>query len=265
LVANLDFPALQVLLEAGSLPLVKYAMDEKNREAADYFGEVVSEGETCEFCVLCKEKGEECCHRDVSWKIPGRHNVSNALGVIALALKLGVPWEKIRGGLASFTGVRRRQDLLGEPNGIAVLDDFAHHPTAVAETVAAIRRKYPGRRLWAIFEPRSNSSKRDVFQADYPKSFAHADLVLISDVFMPEKVKDGQILQVDAIVEQINREASVPKARHISGIDRMAEALVQEARPGDVLLFMSNGGFGGIQQKVLADLAATATPKKENS
>jgi UDP-N-acetylmuramate: L-alanyl-gamma-D-glutamyl-meso-diaminopimelate ligase len=124
----------------------------------------------------------------------------------------------------------------------------------VRETVEAIRRRYPARRLWAVFEPRSNSSKRDVFQEEYPQGFMAADLVLIADVFMPEKVKDGKILNVERIVEEINRTSGASKARHISGIDRMAAALVQEARSGDVLLFMSNGGFGGIQQKVLEDL-----------
>jgi UDP-N-acetylmuramate: L-alanyl-gamma-D-glutamyl-meso-diaminopimelate ligase len=254
LAANLDFPAVQELLSEYRGQLRTYAMQEKNRSRADFFGEILSDGELCSFCVLSREEGEECCHREVSWNLPGRHNASNALGLIALASQLGLSWEEIRHGLLTFQGVRRRQDVLGEIGGITVIDDFAHHPTAVRETVEAIRRRYPARRLWAVFEPRSNSSKRDVFQEEYPQGFMAADLVLIADVFMPEKVKDGKILNVERIVEEINRTSGASKARHISGIDRMAAALVQEARSGDVLLFMSNGGFGGIQQKVLEDL-----------
>ncbi|MFO1462824.1 MAG: UDP-N-acetylmuramate:L-alanyl-gamma-D-glutamyl-meso-diaminopimelate ligase [bacterium] len=260
LVANLDFEVVAELAGAFAGNQVTYAMHPRYRDRADYFGEILETGEKTKFCVVTREHGKECCHHEVAWEIPGAHNVSNALGVVALCMRLGLSWQEIREGLASFQGVKRRQDVLGEVDGILVLDDFAHHPTAVKETIAAVRKKYPQRRLWAIFEPRSNSSKRDVFQRDYPASFAAADQVLVADVFMPEKVKSGKVLDVDQVVAEINRSSSVARARHLSGVEAMIDALGREARPGDVLLFMSNGGFGGIQQKMVQALAARKAP-----
>lgn len=256
LVANLDFPVVRELVGEFSGPTLKYAMHPDQQEQADYFGEILSEGERVRFCILSQEAGHEGCHRDVEWGIPGRHNVSNALGVVVLALRLGIPWEKIQKGLATFLGVKRRQDILGEVAGVTVIDDFAHHPTAVLETVNAIRQKYSQRRLWALFEPRSNSSKRDVFQQDYPKSFLAADQVILADVFMPEKVKEAKVLDVDGVVQAINQDSASSKARHVSGVDKIVSILAEELRPGDVLLIMSNGGFGGMQEKVLKTLAS---------
>jgi len=255
LVANLDFSTVEELAAEFSGEKSTYAMKPDYHERVDYFGEILATGEKTSFCVVSREHGRECCHHEVAWEIPGAHNVSNALGVVALGTKLGLSWQQIREGLTSFQGVKRRQDILGEAGGILVLDDFAHHPTAVKETVSAVRKKYPGRRLWAIFEPRSNSSKRDVFQADYPASFADADQVLVADVFMPEKVKSGKVLDVDRVVAEVNRLSSQTKARHLPGVDAMIAALMAETRSGDVLLFMSNGGFGGIQQRALQALS----------
>ncbi len=252
LTANLDFPAVVELSEAFGGVRQTYATQEPWQGKVDYFGELLKTGEETEFCVVTREKGRDCCHHQVSWKIPGAHNVSNALGVVALCFKLGLKWDQIQKGLASFQGVKRRQDLIGEIEDIAVIDDFAHHPTAVKETVGAVKRQYPGRRLWAVFEPRSNSSKRDVFQQDYPPAFAEADQVILADVFMPEKVKEGKVLDVEKIIAEINRAGS--KARHLSGIEAIVALLVEESRPGDVLLLMSNGGFGGIHQKILTAL-----------
>jgi UDP-N-acetylmuramate: L-alanyl-gamma-D-glutamyl-meso-diaminopimelate ligase len=256
LVANLDFSVVEELLADFHGEVIRYAMQEKYRAVADYFGEVLNSGERMHFCVLSREKGHECCHHDVEWNLPGSHNVSNALGVVALCLQLGLTWGEVQKGLTTFQGVKRRQEVLGEVAGVTVIDDFAHHPTAVHETIAAIRRQYVGRRLWAIFEPRSNTSKRDVFQKDYPRSFSEADRVILADVFMPEKVKEGKPLDVDSVAAKINDEAQVLKARHISGVDAIVQFLSQEKQSGDVMLIMSNGGFGGIHQKLLEALKA---------
>ncbi len=253
LIANLDFPEVKNLSTEYLGKLSTYTLQEKLKNEADYFAEITRAEGNISFRVSSREQGKFESH-EFSWKIPGRHNVSNALGVIALTRQLGLTWEQIAQGIQSFQGVKRRQDVLAVIDDVTVIDDFAHHPTAVFETVAAIRRQYPQKRLWAIFEPRSNSSKRDVFQKDYPKSFSEADRVIIADVFMPEKVKDGHVLNVDAIVESINHEASFAKARHISGVDTIVEILLQESQTGDVLLLMSNGGFGGIHQKLLEAL-----------
>ncbi len=254
LIANLDFSVVRELIKSFPGHLVTYAMKEENREKADYFGEVMNTSPQLNFCILTREEGKECCHHEVGWGIPGQHNVSNALGVIALLSSLGIPWEKIQKGLKSFQGVRRRQEIIGEAKGILIIDDFAHHPTAVLETIAAIKEKYPDRRLWAVFEPRSNSSKRDIFQNDYPKSFLLADKVLLADVFMPEKVKDGKVLDVEELVHSINQDSKT-KARHLPGVEAIVQTLAKEALPGDVILFMSNGGFGGVQKKTLDSLS----------
>jgi len=254
LVANLDFPVVGELLGAFSKPTTTYAMQADFHGKVDYFGEILGTGAKTSFCIVSREHGNECCHHEVSWEIPGAHNVSNALGVVALCFQLGLTWEEIRRGLTTFEGVKRRQDVLGEVGGVLVIDDFAHHPTAVKETVTAVRKKYPNRRLWAVFEPRSNSSKRDVFQADYPASFEAADQVLIADVFMPEKVKTGKVLDVEHVVAEINQKAGRSKAKNLSGVETMVRSLNEDVLPGDVLLFMSNGGFGGIHQKMLQAL-----------
>ncbi|HCU23687.1 MAG TPA: UDP-N-acetylmuramate dehydrogenase, partial [Deltaproteobacteria bacterium] len=254
LIANLDFPTVVELTREFQRRAVSYAIRPEHREAADYFAEILAADGQTRFRIHSRLSAPEGW--EVNWNIPGAHNVSNALGVTALAFRLGLSWEEIRRGLETFQGVKRRQDLLGEVGGILVIDDFAHHPTAVQETVTAIRKKFPKRRLWAIFEPRSNSSKRDVFQQDYPPSFAAADRVLLADVFMPEKVKDGKVLDVASIVQSINAAAGTAKAAHLSGTEKMMAFLKSEARAGDVLLFMSNGGFGGLQQKVLEALRA---------
>lgn len=259
LVANLDFPVVEELVKDFARPLATYATNPKLQDRADYFGEILAMGNKTEFCIASREHGKECCHHEVAWEIPGAHNVSNALGVVALCFKLGLSWQEIRQGLVSFQGVKRRQDVLGEVGGVLVIDDFAHHPTAVKETISAVRKKYPDRRLWAIFEPRSNSSKRDVFQAEYPASFAMADRVMLADVFMPEKVKSGKVLDIDQVAAGINQASPQPKARHISGVETMVAVLAEESRPGDVLLLMSNGGFGGIHQKILRALQDKTT------
>ncbi|HKY62093.1 MAG TPA: UDP-N-acetylmuramate:L-alanyl-gamma-D-glutamyl-meso-diaminopimelate ligase [bacterium] len=260
LTANLDFPAVVELSEDFAGSRLTYATQEPWQGKVDYFGELLKTGEETEFCVVTREKGRDCCHHQVNWKIPGAHNVSNALGVVALCFKLGLKWDQIQRGLTTFQGVKRRQDLLGEIDGVAVIDDFAHHPTAVKETIGAVKRAYPGRRLWAVFEPRSNSSKRDVFQEDYPPAFAEADQVVLADVFMPEKVKEGKVLDVAKIVAEINRGAA--KARHLSGVESIVALLAEESKAGDVLLLMSNGGFGGIHQKILTALKNKGTAGK---
>jgi UDP-N-acetylmuramate: L-alanyl-gamma-D-glutamyl-meso-diaminopimelate ligase len=256
LIVNLDYPAAAGLLKGYSGKVVTYAMEEENRDRADYFGEVVQTGEKLRFCVLTREQGKECCHHEVEWGHWGRYNVSNALGVTALAFQIGLDWREIHGGLVSFQGVKRRQELLGEARGVTVLDDFAHHPTAVRETLAGIRERFPGRRLWAIFEPRSNTSKRDIFQKDYSEAFSAADRVILADVFMPEKVKEGKVLDVDAVVSGINRQTGSDGARHVSGVDAIVELLLKESKSGDVFLFMSNGDFGGIGPRTLKALAS---------
>jgi UDP-N-acetylmuramate: L-alanyl-gamma-D-glutamyl-meso-diaminopimelate ligase len=186
----------------------------------------------------------------------GRHNVKNALAVYALARELGIEHEKLLEGFRTFAGVRRRQEIRGEQRGVLVIDDFAHHPTAVRETIDAIRAGYPERRIWAVFEPRSNTSKRSLFEAEFADALAAADQVVLAPVFQPEKVAKGERLSVDKVVERINRQSGDQRARIADGAAEIAELIGRDARAGDVVLVMSNGGFDNVHEKILAKLAA---------
>ncbi len=183
--------------------------------------------------------------------LSGLHNVRNALASIAVAHDVGIDVQHIRSGLRLFAGVKRRLEVVGTADGVTVFDDFAHHPTAVAETLAGLRASNPGARIWAIFEPRSASSCRAIFQDDFARAFSAADEVLIAPVFR-STLPPEQRLSVPRLVEDL-RSAGV-SARAAESIDGIIDTLVSEHRGGDMVLIMSNGGFGGIHGRVLAAL-----------
>ena len=185
----------------------------------------------------------------------GRHNVKNSLAVYALGRALGIERERLLEGFRTFAGVKRRQEIRGERRGILVIDDFAHHPTAVRETIAAIRAGYAGRKIWAVFEPRSNTSKRSLFEEEFAAALALADQVAIAPVFQPEKIADGERLSVDSVVERINRLCSDERARKAGGAAEIAAMIGRDARAGDIVLVMSNGGFDNVHDKILSALA----------
>ena len=184
----------------------------------------------------------------------GRHNVNNAMAVYAMARELGIDRAALRGALASFSGVKRRQEVKGEVNGITVIDDFAHHPTAVKETVEAVRAAYPGRRLWAVFEPRSNTSRRRIFQREFPPALATADRVVVAGVYQPEKIPEDERLSPPAIVEEINRLHGDHQAVFIEMASEIPGYVADQVRSGDIILVMSNGGFDGVQEKIIKAL-----------
>jgi len=200
--------------------------------------------------------GVECT---ATLRVPGAINARNALGVYVLARRLGLRGDEILPGLRSFTGVARRQELVGEFNGIALIDDFAHHPTAVAGSIAAIRQHYPGRRLWAVFEPRSNTSRRKVFQREYVDAFAAADRVIIGGVFQKQTdaVSADELFSPDQLASNLN--ARGIKARAYPEIETIVVGLTRNAKPGDVILLMSNGSFGGLREKLAAALGGSAS------
>ncbi len=187
----------------------------------------------------------------------GRHNVANALAALVVALERGVDAERAAAALARFRGVRRRQEVRGEARGVTVLDDFAHHPTAVRETLAAMRVRYPGRRVWAVFEPRTNTSRRTVFQRDYAEALAAADRVLLSVVpDTPIYSITGEVTErLDAATLAADVRSAGTPAEAIDGVDAIVARVVAEAEPGDVVLVMSNGAFDGIWDKLLGELA----------
>ena len=183
----------------------------------------------------------------------GAHNVRNALAAIAVANAVGIPSETIAGGLARFKGVKRRLEVFGEASGVTVYDDFAHHPTAIAETLAGLRAANPRRRIWAVFEPRSASSSWRVFQQDFARAFDAADEVIIAPVArtsLPERER----LSTAQLVGDLN--GAGQHARDPASLDEIVSVIAREHTDGDLVVFMSNGGFGGIHQKMLQALAS---------
>ena len=183
----------------------------------------------------------------------GAHNVRNALAAMAVAGAVGVDPQSIAAGVAQFKGVKRRLEALGTVAGVTVYDDFAHHPTAIAETLAALRAARPDARIRAVFEPRSASSCRRVFQQAFADSFRAADDVIIAAVFRSNLPED-QRLSAEQLVTDL-RTAGTP-ARYVPSIDDIVELLVRERREGDQVVLMSNGAFGGIHGKLIAALSS---------
>jgi len=188
--------------------------------------------------------------------LPGRHNAANGAAVAIVLLQLGFSPEDVADAFHGFLGVARRQEVIGEFGGVLVIDDFAHHPTAVRETIGAIRARYPGRPVTAVFEPRSNTSRRKLFQREFSEALANADSVVVAPVFGAETFAPGERLDPEEVAAAVR--AAGRKALHIEGIDRIVEHLAAAARPGDLILLMSNGGFGGIQGKLAAALGGPA-------
>jgi len=190
---------------------------------------------------------------DVMLPLFGAHNVRNALAAIAVAHEIGVPAPKIVEGLRTFKGVKRRLEISGEAGGVTVYDDFAHHPTAIAETLAGLRAANPDRRIWAVFEPRSASSSRKIFQQDFAKAFGAADEVIIAPVFRTNLPESDRLSSEDLVKDL---RAAGQHARGPGSIDEIIETIVRERKSGDLVVFMSNGGFGGIHSRMLHALSA---------
>ena len=179
----------------------------------------------------------------------GRHNVENAAAVAALCLGLGLTPDEINAAFKSFQGIKRRQEVVGVKNGVTVLDDFAHHPTAIRLTLEAVKEAYPGQRLWAVFEPRSATSRRKVFEQDFPDSFLAADQVVFGGPFASEKIKKEDRLDPERVVDLIRQKGV--NANFIAEVDDIVAFIAENVESGDVVLVMSSGGFGGIHQKIL--------------
>lgn len=201
----------------------------------------------------------------VTTTLSGGHNVLNVLSVYALLRSLG-SWtpgarphgfksDAIARAISSFQGVKRRQEVIYNQGGLIIIDDFAHHPTAVRETIQAIRQRYPECQLWAVFEPRSNTSKRAVFQQEYAQAFAGADQAILARVFQPEKVPDGRVLDVARLATEITAEGT--PARVISDTASIVSYLLAQVSAPAVILIMSNGGFDGLHHKLIKGFDAS--------
>jgi UDP-N-acetylmuramate: L-alanyl-gamma-D-glutamyl-meso-diaminopimelate ligase len=184
--------------------------------------------------------------------LPGAHNVSNALAMLGVACELGLSTPVVQQALATFKGVRRRQEIRGERAGVTIIDDFAHHPTAVRATIEALRPWSAGRRLWAIFEPRTNTSRRRVFQSRYAAAFDSADLVLIKEPPGMDSIARDERLSARQLAEDIA--ARGVEAHYFPDVDAILAFVVPRARPGDVLLVMSSGPFDRLPDRLLQAL-----------
>ena len=179
----------------------------------------------------------------------GRHNVENAAAVAALCLGLGLTVKEINSAFKSFQGIKRRQEVVGVKKGVTVLDDFAHHPTAIRLTLEAVKEAYPGQRVWAVFEPRTATSRRKVFEQDFPDSFLGADRVVFAGLFAPEKIREKDRLDPERVVTLIRQKGG--NANFIPEVDGIVGFMAENVENRDVVLVMSSGGFGGIHQKIL--------------
>ena len=194
------------------------------------------------------------CLGDVETPLTGAFNVRNCLAAIAAAVAVGAEWDGIVEGLRTFRSVRRRMEIKGEERGVLVIDDFAHHPTAVRETIAAVRQRFGARRVVAVFEPRSYTAQRHEMQDPYRRALSSADEVVLAGRSDPDRYDAETGLNRDVLVRGI-QESGTP-ARYIPDPDEIVRALGSELKEGDVVLFMSNGGFGGVHGKMLDTLRA---------
>ena len=245
-VVNADDPRVVDAAREAHAPLVRVALDIPD---ADFSArDIVFGSDGTQFTLV--EAGLPTIR--LSSPLLGLHNVRNALGAIALVRSLGLSDTEIARSLPRFAGVRRRLEVKGETKGILVVDDFAHHPTAVAGTLQAARARFPGRRLWALFEPRSNTAGRKMFMDDYAEAFSGADALVVAPVFHAQRL--GPDNQIDRAALARRFEAAGKPAFAPDGIDAIPEILRREARAGDVLILMSSGAFGGLPETLLERL-----------
>jgi len=193
---------------------------------------------------------------EFEFALAGEYNVWNATAAAALAAGCGISTDAIAAALKTFKSVKRRLEVRAEVNGITIIDDFAHHPTAIAGTLKALRARYPKARLWVILEPRSNTLRRNVLQNALAKSLALADEIVVANVFKSDAIPEAERLDVAVLVAQIVR--SGRRARVLADADDIVQRAAPEMRPGDVVAILSNGGFGGIYEKLPRQLEGLA-------
>ncbi len=240
LLANGDDPNLEPLLGVTHCPVKRFGLGEGNavRAMNVRLGATASEFELPSF--------------KFHLNLVGELNVRNALAAVACARHCGISNHQIQEAFATFRSVRRRMEVRGVPGGVTVVDDFGHHPTAIRETLRALRIKYGRDRIWAVFEPRTNTTRRNVFQRELTEAFADADAVVLAPVARAELLAPEARLDTGRLIETLR--AAGKQADLIEGVDSIVSHLVQGARGGDVVCVFSNGGFGGIHEKLLARL-----------
>jgi len=202
---------------------------------------------------------------DFEFSLGGEYNVWNATAAAALAASCGISKDEIRAALKTFKSVKRRLEVKAQVNGVTIIDDFAHHPTAIASTLTALRSRYPGARIWTILEPRSNTLRRNVLQNDLASSLALADEVVVAGIFKSDSIPEHERLDLGGLATQIQRRGR--RARVISDVDSIVQMVAPDMRSGDVVAILSNGGFGGIYEKLpqrLKTLGGNATTQNSS-
>src|SRR5580658_1419566 len=242
LLANGDDPNLAPLLGVTHCPVKRFGLGADN----SIYGFNPRYGPTASEFVIpsCK------FHLD----LVGEINVRNALAVVACAKHCGLSNKQIQSAFDTFKGVKRRMEVRGIAGGVTVVDDFGHHPTAIRETLRALRLRYAHQRIWAVFEPRSNTTRRNIFQKELAESFRQADAVLVSQIARLELLKPEERLGPRRLLQEL--QAAGRSAVYLADADAIVAHLRREAAGGDVICVFSNGGFGGIHEKLLATLGA---------
>jgi UDP-N-acetylmuramate: L-alanyl-gamma-D-glutamyl-meso-diaminopimelate ligase len=242
-------PALRRAAEKAFCPVETYGFTSGNDWVANEFA---VEGELMRF----RMEHRRTPFGEFSLTATGRHNALNAMAAMAVAHGRGISAAQIDQALATFRSVKRRMDVKGEIGGVLIVDDFAHHPTAVKATIEAARTRWPGRRLWAILEPRSNSMRRKVFQEALPKALALGDEVILGGVYRAQQLGDENRMDPEAVAANVR--ALGKDAQVFPSSDAIAEHLSTAAKPGDLLLIMSNGSFDGLCEKLLKRLVSAS-------
>ncbi|MBF0199703.1 MAG: UDP-N-acetylmuramate:L-alanyl-gamma-D-glutamyl-meso-diaminopimelate ligase [Desulfamplus sp.] len=239
---------LSDILPAAKCHIEYYGINEEEYPLAWSFSGLARESAKTRFTLINPAK-ESCT---VKTSMMGSHNALNTIAAFGAAKRAGVADEVILDALNHFKGIRRRQEIRGIKNGITVMDDFAHHPSAVRETIAAVKPFFTGGRLIAVFEPRTNSSMRDIFQADYAASFDDADIACVREPSMLEKIPENERLSTKQMVMDIAKRGV--DAFYFEDTCQIIDFIVKSARPQDVVLIMSNGGFDNIHEQLLEQL-----------
>ncbi len=249
LVAHIEDPVVAGLVRSARCPVIAYG----SGEGCEWrLADLRVKGLHSDFAVYYRDQLQGRCRLPM----PGLHNGLNALAVIALLRHLGFAFDAIVAGLASFEGVKRRQQIRGEVRGVTVIDDFAHHPTAVRETLNALRLAWPNNRMVVVFEPRTNSSRRAVFQKDYADVFHRADLVLIREPVPLDTVPLSEQFSSHTLANDLRVQGI--EAQAFADTDAILDDLGKQCQPGDIVVILSNGGFDGIHERLLVRLAQPA-------
>ena len=253
LIAHLDDPNVAEIAEIARCPVQGYGVSPSNFWQ---LGEVRQQNGFSHFNVI-REKEQWA---ELTVQAPGQHNCLNSLAVTALLHHIGVDKKRINQGLRSFGGVKRRQEVRGVEGGITVIDDFAHHPTAVRETLHALRGAYPGSRLVVVFEPRTNSSRRSIFQQDYIASFGDGDHIILREPIPLPGLTDHEMFSSQQLADDLNavRPGVAEAYADTESILIRLETILQK---GDVVAILSNGGFDNIHKRLLTQLGG----RKENA